>query len=46
ATPVAALCIRRPENLLDMERSLAVLFLSFQTPVEIPGVSNMDFSRI
>ncbi|KAM0953832.1 putative ABC transporter, AAA+ ATPase domain, FeS cluster assembly SUF system, ATPase SufC [Dioscorea sansibarensis] len=34
------------ENLLDMdpeERSLAGLFMSFQSPVEIPGVSNMDF---
>ncbi|RZC54151.1 hypothetical protein C5167_013009 [Papaver somniferum] len=34
------------ENLLDMEpeeRSLAGLFMSFQSPVEIPGVSNSDF---
>ncbi|KAG7581024.1 P-loop containing nucleoside triphosphate hydrolase [Arabidopsis suecica] len=34
------------QNLLDMEpedRSLAGLFMSFQSPVEIPGVSNMDF---
>ncbi|KVI04524.1 ABC transporter, conserved site-containing protein [Cynara cardunculus var. scolymus] len=34
------------ENLLEMEaedRSLAGLFLSFQSPVEIPGVSNSDF---
>ncbi|XVE68548.1 hypothetical protein DITRI_Ditri09bG0076700 [Diplodiscus trichospermus] len=34
------------ENLLDMEpeeRSLAGLFMTFQTPVEIPGVSNIDF---
>ncbi|KAK6933630.1 ABC transporter-like, ATP-binding domain [Dillenia turbinata] len=34
------------ENLLDMEpeeRSLAGLFMSFQSPVEIPGVSNIDF---
>ncbi|OMO49598.1 ABC transporter-like protein [Corchorus capsularis] len=34
------------ENLLDMEpeeRSLAGLFMSFQAPVEIPGVSNIDF---
>lgn len=33
-------------NLLDMEpeeRSHAGLFMSFQSPVEIPGVSNMDF---
>ncbi|XP_042476760.1 ABC transporter I family member 6, chloroplastic-like [Macadamia integrifolia] len=34
------------ESLLDMdpeERSLAGLFMSFQSPIEIPGVSNMDF---
>ncbi|KAH7536874.1 hypothetical protein FEM48_Zijuj03G0032400 [Ziziphus jujuba var. spinosa] len=34
------------ENLLEMEaeeRSLAGLFMSFQSPVEIPGVSNIDF---
>lgn len=34
------------ENLLDMDpeaRSLAGLFMSFQSPVEIPGVSNIDF---
>ncbi|KAK4765250.1 hypothetical protein SAY86_026340 [Trapa natans] len=34
------------ENLLEMEpeeRSLAGLFMSFQSPVEIPGVSNADF---
>lgn len=34
------------ENLLDMEpedRSIAGLFMSFQSPVEIPGVSNIDF---
>ncbi|KAI3845435.1 hypothetical protein MKW92_004887 [Papaver armeniacum] len=37
------------ENLLDMEpeeRSLAGLFMSFQSPVEIPGVSNNDFLRM
>lgn len=37
------------ENLLDMtpeERSLAGLFMSFQSPVEIPGVSNDDFLRM
>ena len=28
------------------ERSHAGLFLSFQTPVEIPGVSNVDFLRL
>ncbi|KAF8394802.1 hypothetical protein HHK36_018738 [Tetracentron sinense] len=34
------------ENLIEMdpeERSLAGLFMSFQSPVEIPGVSNIDF---
>ncbi|CAN1140093.1 ABC transporter I family member 6, chloroplastic [Linum perenne] len=38
--------IFKGENLLDMEpedRSLAGLFMSFQSPVEIPGVSNSDF---
>lgn len=25
------------------ERSVAGIFMSFQTPVEIPGVSNIDF---
>ena len=37
------------ENLLDMEEediSLAGLFLSFQSPVEIPGVSNSDFLQM
>ncbi|KAL4616233.1 hypothetical protein ACB092_07G184100, partial [Castanea dentata] len=34
------------ENLLEMEpeeRSLAGLFMSFQSPVAIPGVNNIDF---
>jgi len=34
------------QNLLEMEpeeRSLAGMFLSFQSPIEIPGVSNADF---
>ncbi|XP_040994171.1 ABC transporter I family member 6, chloroplastic-like [Juglans microcarpa x Juglans regia] len=34
------------ENLLDMEpeeRSLAGLFMSFQSPIGIPGVNNIDF---
>ena len=34
------------EDLVDMEpeeRSLAGLFMSFQAPIEIPGVSNFDF---
>ncbi|XP_010252003.1 PREDICTED: ABC transporter I family member 6, chloroplastic [Nelumbo nucifera] len=38
--------IFKGENLLDMdpeERSLFGLFMSFQSPIEIPGVSNMDF---
>ena len=37
------------ENLLDKEpeeRSLAGIFLAFQYPVEIPGVSNLDFLRV
>lgn len=37
------------ENLFDKEpeeRSHCGLFLSFQSPVEIPGVSNMDFLRM
>jgi len=36
------------ENLLEMEpeqRSHAGLFMSFQYPVEIPGVSNLEFLR-
>ncbi|MGF1492594.1 MAG: Fe-S cluster assembly ATPase SufC [Microcoleaceae cyanobacterium] len=36
------------ENLLDLEpneRALAGIFLAFQYPLEIPGVSNMDFLR-
>ncbi|KAG5558189.1 hypothetical protein RHGRI_008195 [Rhododendron griersonianum] len=37
------------ENVLDMdpeERSLAGLFMSFQSPIEIPGVSNIDFLQM
>lgn len=37
------------ENLLEKEadeRSLAGIFLAFQYPVEIPGVSNLDFLRV
>ncbi len=37
-----------PTNLLDMEpheRAAAGLFLGFQYPVEIPGVSNLQFLR-
>lgn len=36
----------KDQNLLEMEpeeRSHVGLFMSFQTPVEIPGVSNFDF---
>nr|AFK39577.1 unknown [Lotus japonicus] len=38
--------VYKGENLLDMEpvdRSLAGIFMSFRSPVEIPGVSNYDF---
>lgn len=37
------------ENLLDLEpeeRARAGLFLSFQAPIEIPGVNNVDFLRM
>ena len=37
------------QNLLEMEaeeRSLAGIFLAFQYPLEIPGVSNLDFLRV
>lgn len=37
------------QNLLDLtpeERSLAGVFLAFQYPLEIPGVSNLDFLRV
>ncbi len=37
------------ENLLDKdpdERSLMGIFLAFQYPLEIPGVSNLDFLRV
>lgn len=33
-------------NLEPEERSHAGLFLSFQSPIEIPGVSNVDFLRM
>lgn len=39
----------RGDDLLEMEpeeRSHAGLFLSFQSPIEIPGVSNTDFLRM
>lgn len=37
------------ENLLDLEpeeRARAGLFLSFQAPIEVPGVNNVDFMRM
>jgi Fe-S cluster assembly ATP-binding protein len=37
------------ENLLDKEpdeRSLSGIFMAFQYPLEIPGVSNLDFLRV
>jgi len=37
------------ENLLEMEpeeRATAGIFLAFQYPLEIPGVSNLDFLRV
>lgn len=37
------------ENILDMEadeRATAGIFLAFQYPIEIPGVSNLDFLRV
>ncbi|KAL3685709.1 hypothetical protein R1sor_003731 [Riccia sorocarpa] len=45
----AGTAVYKGENLFDKEpeeRSHAGLFLSFQSPVEIPGVSNMDFLRM
>jgi Fe-S cluster assembly ATP-binding protein len=39
----------RGQNLLDMEphdRAKSGLFLAFQYPLEIPGVSNLDFLRV
>jgi len=37
------------QNLLEMEpeeRAKAGVFLAFQYPLEIPGVSNLDFLRV
>jgi len=37
------------QNLLELEpeeRALAGIFLAFQYPIEIPGVSNLDFLRV
>ena len=33
-------------ELAPEERSLAGVFLAFQYPLEIPGVSNLDFLRV
>lgn len=41
--------IYKGENLLEKEaedRALAGIFLAFQYPLEIPGVSNLDFLRV
>lgn len=41
--------IFKGNNLLELEpqeRALAGVFLAFQYPIEIPGVSNLDFLRI
>ncbi len=41
--------IYRGENILEKEpdeRALAGIFLAFQYPLEIPGVSNLDFLRV
>lgn len=41
--------IYKGQNLLELEpqeRSLAGIFLAFQYPIEIPGVSNLDFLRV
>jgi Fe-S cluster assembly ATP-binding protein len=40
--------IFKGNNLLDLEpqeRALAGVFLAFQYPIEIPGVSNLDYLR-
>lgn len=41
--------IYKGESILDKEpeeRALAGIFLAFQYPIEIPGVSNLDFLRV
>ncbi len=41
--------IYKGQNLLEMEpeeRALSGIFLAFQYPMEIPGVSNLDFLRV
>lgn len=45
----AGTAVFKGENLFEKEpeeRSRAGLFMSFQSPVEVPGVSNMDFLRM
>jgi Fe-S cluster assembly ATP-binding protein len=42
-------CTFRGQNLLEMEpeeRARSGVFLAFQYPLEIPGVSNLDFLRV
>lgn len=46
---VSGTAVYKGRNLFDLEpeeRSHAGMFLSFQSPVEIPGVSNVDFLRL
>ncbi len=41
--------IYKGENVLDLdpeERALRGIFLAFQYPIEVPGVSNLDFLRL
>jgi Fe-S cluster assembly ATP-binding protein len=41
--------IFKGQNILDLEpheRATAGVFLAFQYPLEIPGVSNRDFLRV
>ncbi|HBE19628.1 MAG TPA: Fe-S cluster assembly ATPase SufC [Cyanobacteria bacterium UBA11149] len=41
--------VYKGENLLELEpeeRALSGIFLAFQYPMEIPGVSNLDFLRV
>ncbi|PNH05902.1 ABC transporter I family member 6, chloroplastic [Tetrabaena socialis] len=45
----AGTAVFKGKNLFDLEpeeRSHAGMFLSFQTPIEVPGVSNVDFLRM
>jgi Fe-S cluster assembly ATP-binding protein len=41
--------VYRGQNLLELdpeERAVAGIFMAFQYPIEIPGVSNLDFLRV